>query len=860
MNENRTPDQSIVDEEALTLEQLALDNCEREPVRIPGRVQSFGALIACDMRTLRTVGYSENFADFFPTANRVDLEVELNDVFEEKDLIHSLRGALSLPTVLVQRERIGAHKIGTRFYDVAVSVNNGIATIEFEKVSLNDGRPDASVAAVRSMLAGIPNTGGSTELVDSAVKTLRRLTGFDRVMAYKFLEDGAGEVVAEAKSPGIEPYLGLRYPASDIPEVVRALMVTSPFRIISDVKDPHAKLITGENTAPIDLSLAHLRGVSPIHVEYLQNMGVHSVMHVSLIVRGELWGLFSFHHYHPILLPPEKRSVVELFGHLMSLQLQQQLEREIMEKRKKAESIFQSLSQSSCTGLAELFSENAHNLPEVVSCVGAAVLNRDGVTRWGRCPEHSVIETLTQLSEENTYAISSLVGIADIEVTNGICGVSVVELSHSAGSWLLLFRPERIENVRWAGEEEKKIEYGPNGPRLHPRASFDEYVELIHNKSLPWTQADVEAAIQIAAAFRDAAYSALDESQRARQKQTEHKNLLIAELNHRVKNILALVRSIARQTESSSSSLKHFTQAFEKRIAALSTAHDLIGSSGLEWAGLKELLETELRAFEHSSREVSLIGPEVALRADIAPLMALVFHELVSNAVKYGALSDAGDRLDVTWKEVAGGIEILWREQLNVPLENPTRRGFGMTLIKRSVPHQCNGTCDIEFTSSGLRMQFWLPNDGIRTGMNITPAIETIQSPQTQKVLEQSSDLKIIVVEDDTLLAIELESLLISAGYNEVLIFNGTDSCWSSIFAESNRLPDIAVLDINLGITTSFSLGKKLKENGVSLIMASGYDEAIKIPDFLADVPRLRKPIDSQELLQLIAAAGESRQ
>ena len=656
MTENQTPDPRNANEETLTLELLALDNCEREPVRIPGRVQTFGALIACDIKTMQTVAYSDNFAEFFPTANKVELEGKLNDVFKERDLIHSIRGALSLPTVSVQRERIGAHKIGNRFHDIAVSVTNGIATIEFEKVGLKDGRPDASIAVVRSMLAGLPSKPGSKELLDSAVKTLRRLTGFDRVMGYQFLEDGAGEVIAEAKSPGIDPYLGLRYPASDIPEVVRKLMVVNPFRMIGDVKDPHAELITGQGSEPLDLSLAHLRGVSPIHIEYLQNMGVHSTMHVSLIVRGELWGLFSFHHYHPTVLPPEKRNVVELFGHLISLQLQQQLEQEVMEKRKKAESIFKSLSKSSGMGLIELFKSNAHNFPEVVPCEGAAVINQDGVTKWGRCPELSVIQSLIQHSDENVYTVSSFLGISDSEEANGICGAAIVELSQSTNSRLLLFRPEQIENVRWAGETDKKIEYGPKGPRLHPRASFEEYAELVRDKSLPWSQGDVEATIQIAAAFRDAAYSSLDEGQRAWQKQTEHKNLLIAELNHRVKNILALVRSIARQTEGSAESLEQYTQSFERRISALSIAHDLIGGSGFKWAGIRGLLETELSAFVHSTRIVSLRGPDLAVRADVAPLMALMFHELVSNAVKYGALSDVGERLDVFLERRIGWV------------------------------------------------------------------------------------------------------------------------------------------------------------------------------------------------------------
>ena len=862
MTENRTSDPSKPvgsNVETLTLEQLALDNCEREPVRIPGRVQTFGAVIAFDFKTMQTVAYSDNFAEMFPKAEGVKLGADFGDIFPERDLVHSVRGALSLPTVAIQRERIGAHKIGPQFYDVAVSVSNGVAIVEFEKIGLNDGRPDASIAVVRSMLAGLPSKTGSKELLDASVKTLRRLTGFDRVMGYQFLDDSSGEVVAEAKSPGVDPYLGLRYPAADIPQVVRDLMVVNPFRIIGDIGDPHAKLVSAEDAEAIDLSLTHLRGVSPIHVEYLRNMGVQSTMHISLIVRGELWGMFSFHHSHRFVLPPEKRSVVELFGHLISLQLQQQLEQEVIDKRKKAESIINLLDKSSEMGLAELFEKNAHNLPEVVSCEGAAVLSKDGIVKWGRCPENKVIERLTQLSEENTHAVSSLIGIADSGETNGICGAAVVELSHSAKSWLLLFRPEEIESVRWAGETSKQIEHGPNGPRLCPRASFNEYAEMIRGKSQPWTQGDVEAAIHVAAAFRDAAYSSLDEGQRAWRKQTEHKNLLIAELNHRVKNILALVRSIARQTEGSSESLKQYTEAFEKRIAALSVAHDLIGGSSLQWAGIRELLETELRAFMHSSRVVSLSGPDVGLRADVAPLIALMIHELVSNAVKYGALSDAGERLEISWKEESGGLEIVWHEFLNTPLDTPTRRGFGMTLVERLVPHECNGTCDITFASSGLQVRFWLPNEAIRTGESVARPVKSVPRTQTYKVSKGSSDARIIVVEDKTLLALELESLLFSAGYSSVMLFNSIESCQQVVFAEQKKLPDIAILDINLGTETSFLLAEHLQEKGVSLIFASGYDECLKIPDSLANVPRLRKPIDNQELLNLISIAEEQR-
>ena len=214
--------------ESRSIEQVALDNCEQEPVHIPGRIQSFGAILACDLRTLDIVGVSQNFHDIVPAAIKPEPKVNFGDLFEDRELSHSIRGALGLPTVATQRVRIGLHKLGEFDYDIAVSVSEDHALVEFEKLSAQSRSTDAPVAVVRSMIASLDTDSGPVELVDSAVKSLRRLTGFDRVMAYRFREDGAGEVVAEAKSPGVEPFLGLRYPASDIPQVVRQLMVQIP--------------------------------------------------------------------------------------------------------------------------------------------------------------------------------------------------------------------------------------------------------------------------------------------------------------------------------------------------------------------------------------------------------------------------------------------------------------------------------------------------------------------------------------------------------------------------------------------------------------------------------------------------------
>ena len=439
---------------------------------------------------------------------------------------------------------------------------------------------------------------------------------------------------------------------------------------------------------------------------------------------------------------------------------------------------------------------------------------------------------------------------------NGICGAAVVEVSQSANSWLLFFRPEQIEQVRWAGVAEKKIEYGPNGPRLHPRASFEEYVESIRGRSTAWSKADVEAAIEIATLIRDRAFASLDESRQEWDRQRAHKDLLIAELNHRVKNILALVKSIAQQTRDSSQSLSQYAEAFELRINALSTAHDLIGGSGLRWADIRELLETELRAFLNSSKVVTLSGPATTVSADVAPLLALVFHELVSNSVKYGALSSKGKSLDISWKEDAGGLEILWNESVAFTLKKPERQGFGLTLIERSVPHECNGTCEIDFRPEGLKVRFWLPDRAMGEVSKSAPASRQSKSVKTDFPPASQRSVNIVIVEDNSVLALELESTLMSNGYNGVRIFGDAVSCQAAILHDDSISPELAILDINLGTTTSYDLAQELVDRGIQVVFISGHDENFNMPESLSSAPRMRKPVDTNDLLKLLSHLG----
>ena len=841
-------------------EKLALDNCEREPVHTPGRVQEGVAVIAFSLSDFEIVCHSDNCQRILGLTSEQLLGVVLREALVNRKMIHGIHGALAVPSIKTQREHIGRFIIESKAeteFEVAISIGGKLGILEFEPATGNAGRATSAVFQVRTMLSSL-TMDGVESMFDSAVTALRRLTGFDRVMGYKFLPCGAGEVVAEHRSPGVAPYLGLRYPAYDIPPQVRKLMLRQPLRQIPDINDPHSLLIS-KSDAPIDISMCHSRGVSPIYVEYLNNMGVCATLNISIIVRGELWGLFSFHHYRPRQLTPETRLVCELFGQLFSMQVQQELEKEILTRRKRAASIRDALKNSTSDTLVETFENMWKDLAESLNSNGLSIVRSDSVRSYGETPVEDVVRSLVESNKDPllvTDHVSSIVSnFADSDYGKS-AGALVLQIGSADDMQAVFFRNEIIHEVRWAGEPVKQVEHGPNGPRLTPRGSFAEYSETVAGKSDPWTQSDISAATELQSVILDVVYRDATQRSEGWRKQKKYQDVLIAELNHRVKNILALVRSIARQTQDSSQSLENFATSFEKRISALATAHDLIGGSGVQWAGLKELVAAELKPFQNSpqaSTEVS--GPDIGLRADIAPVIALVIHELVSNATKHGALSEKNGRLKVVWSVDGGGLSIQWDETEIGKLSPPSERGFGLSLIERAVPFECKGEANINFHNDGLSVKLWIPSEAIQllAGHKADDANKVQQQAESQ-VDSLGFELKsALVVEDNMILAMETEKALKNLGCEIIESAPSVETGLRKLEQFSDFA--LAILDINLGDSTSYELAQKIDEMNIPIIFVSGYDSKFDMPEKLRGFQHLNKPIEEAAFVKAIRIA-----
>jgi light-regulated signal transduction histidine kinase (bacteriophytochrome) len=301
-------------------ETVDLTNCDREPIHLPGSIQPFGFLICVSSADWVITRVSRNVYDWIAAVPGSLLGRPLDQFFTH-DAIHTIRGHLQTAVFTNTAARAFSVPIlvdGRRF-DLSVHVVGDTVVIECEPCV--DEQSVNSSALVRAMVARLQQAEDLRTFYRVAAREMRALTGFDRVMIYRFQHDGSGEVVAEAARSGLESYLGLHYPASDIPKQARILYERNWLRIIPDVGARPSPVEPALDTdgQPIDLSMSVLRSVSPIHIEYLQNIGVGASMSVSILRQGRLWGLFACHHYGTHIVPFERRTAAELFGQIFSL-------------------------------------------------------------------------------------------------------------------------------------------------------------------------------------------------------------------------------------------------------------------------------------------------------------------------------------------------------------------------------------------------------------------------------------------------------------------------------------------------------------------------------------------------------------
>jgi light-regulated signal transduction histidine kinase (bacteriophytochrome)/CheY-like chemotaxis protein len=417
-------------------------------------------------------------------------------------------------------------------------------------------------------------------------------------------------------------------------------------------------------------------------------------------------------------------------------------------------------------------------------------------------------------------------------------GFLAIPISRVPRDCLIFFRREVLRSVNWAGDPNKSYLEGPLGARLTPRKSFELWQETVAGQSKPWSSTDLRIAEGLRVTLLEVILQLSDLAARERRGAQERQELMIGELNHRVRNILSLVRGLVVQSKENAATVEEFASMLGGRVQALARAHDQI--TNLNWApvALRSLVESEAGAYlgARASR-VKMDGPDVALDPKAFATLALVVHEMMTNSAKYGALADTSGQVEVIWKLDQGlTLTIDWKESGGPPVQPPSRRGFGTTIIERSVPFDLKGDAEIRFDLLGVQARFVIPANYVQSMPSLTNApsrIETRQ-PAPARISETA-----LIVEDNLIIAMSAEVILLELGARHV---ETAASVAQAMQAIERATPSFALLDINLGGESSIPIGKKLAEMNVPFIFATGYGERAPIPDDLAVAPVIQKP------------------
>lgn len=844
--------------------------CDREPITRLDRIQSFGFLLALsnDWTIARA---SANTAEMLGIPAETLIGRALDTVISRQAL-HDIRNRMTILQA-TSSERLFDVGLVTpkKRFDLSVHYSGDLLVLEGEPSLVQDRMEAASM--VRAMIERLKRTKTVGDFHRDAARQVRAITGFERVMIYRFDDSGDGDVIAEATRSNIESFLGLRYPASDIPAQARTLYLANPFRIIADVQAPTVPVLPlrhGPDQA-LDMTQAVTRAVSPVHIEYLTNMGVGASLSISIIVEGKLWGLIACHHTEARCPSFVMRTAAELFGHMYSMTLESRLRGDAAIEERNA----RDLSDRMMTAIAgdETLLTNAEWIRDIVGgmiqCDGVAVFQAGKVTMNGATPPeseiHAIARYLDTTSPSRVFDTSELSSIEPrcAKSADRASGMLSIPVSRVPRDYIMLFRRELLEEVRWSGNPTKALVKTEDGMRLSPRKSFAAFAEMVRGKARPFSEADrrIGEAVRIAVIEVILRYS--EAASEERRRSTERSELLIAELNHRVRNILTLVRGLIARTGQNTTSVADYMASLNGRVQALARAHDYVTRNSWGPASLVSLLEDEVNAYRRNGHDVLIVdGPPVQLHPTAISTMALVIHELATNSVKYGALSTEGSvqvALDV---RDDGSLDIHWRERGGPAVQAPTRRGFGSVVIERTVPFDLQGTADVRYPLSGLEADFHLPAKHVAAKETKAMTRARAVAPEVGKPAAAEPEIKplagtsVLLLEDSMIIALETEDMLYALGAEHVTTASTIAEADACILAERF---DLAVLDINVAGQVSFDLAQRLKKAGVPYIFASGYGDLVPLGPDQGGTIVLQKPFELDHLKQALLTSIQSR-
>lgn len=696
---------------------------------MPGSVQTHGALLIVDQSGVvqGAAGVTSTFVGLAPSEG---LGRTLADLLPDQ----LVAATLERRTDATRPRYVGSFSSPDGGEaDLLAHEKDGWLIVEMEPVCVPRATSGEILTTLDRASERIENAHTPRGLAQAAAQAIRQITGYGRVMVYRFLEDGSGFVLAEDRDPRQSSFVNHYFPATDIPQQARALYRRNLVRVIPDVSYEPAPVVWAVDHADgvLDMSDCVLRSVSPVHIQYLRNMDVAASMSVSVLYEGRLWGLVACHHDEPRVVPYESRQLCLQVGRFLSQQLKARQEAderaEIVRLQGARDTLAAAVARG--RGVLDWLLRHPRDVAAAIPAEGAVIVAGDEVRSFGLAPEPDLCRLIAdRLIADDGYEPFVTDRLSQLwpetasaqHVTSGILGVV---LSQEERIVLIWSRPERIRTIAWAGNPHKEAR-GPTGT-LTPRHSFEAWEETVRGQSVPWSAAEVRSARMLRGALadlrqRERIVSLNLELQKTLADKDEllaQKDLLMGEANHRVQNSLQLVGSML-QLQAREIAIPEVQTAFDearRRLLAVSMIHrrlwhsDQIESVELS-RYLEELRQELMQSWDKAWRPFIVFDASpVAAPAAVAVSLALVLIELLTNAVKYAYDGAPGPIEVIVRTDGSMAVRLIVADEgKGYKTGAGSGSGFGSRLV-RGLVTQGGGTIDVADNRPGTRVTVVMP-------------------------------------------------------------------------------------------------------------------------------------------------------
>ncbi|EWY37401.1 hypothetical protein N825_17480 [Skermanella stibiiresistens SB22] len=695
-----------------------LTPCELEPIHIPGATQPHGALLALDPESLSVVIHSGNAPGLLGIPLG-DLRGRTLGQLVGDALVERIREAAKADDLdgANPLRAIGEAPGNGSCLDYAVHRHGGLIIVEAEPADA----PESLPAMLPRTMVRLRDADSLAELGRLTVEAIRHLTGYERVLIYRFDPEWNGEAIAEDKLADLEPaLLGLHFPQSDIPRQARELYARNHSRFVPDRDAERVPLVAmafgsrGE-APPLDLTFARLRALSPVHLEYHRNLNVNGSMSVSVMKHGRLWGLVIGHHREPLLVPPGVRTAVTLMVDAFAMRLTEVETTADWDERQEHVDIHARLLEqmAGADDFVGALTRGPVTLAGLFDAGGAAVIRGGSVHLVGETPSAGdVMEMVAALRQKvdggHPVATDHLAGVSlGFAGHSGLAsGALAVFFGPDHRDALIWFRPEVTRTISWGGDPNKPVSIEAGGTRILPRRSFERWTERMRGYSRPWPSWTLEIAHSLAHAIDEVIVRHQRKLAELNGKLREiealavekdvllvQKDMLMREVNHRVKNSLHMIASLLSLQGDGiddPETRRQFADA-HNRVSTVAQLHQrLYQTDKLQSVEFDQYLHglcddlSEFMLSEGEEYTIEVTADPAELSTDRAIPLALIVNELVTNAFKYAYPPGAEGTIQVSFtrQENGGYLLVVADDGVGLPAGfQPLNGGLGMTIV-----------------------------------------------------------------------------------------------------------------------------------------------------------------------------------